>query len=914
MRLLIAIIIVAILVIPSYGIKNDVVFSKVENDFIGHFEKTAYIKAGNDFYIHFSPDAGIDFQQQQHFNLSRKEKIALAKAPEWIRWRLAKQFENLSDEYAELLLNTSSKYADEIAFCMATCPINGMPSPELLYDNAYFIYKNDEYLDYVDVIDFENGSSTTRYKTLDNGEELSIVCPMNIYYWYVVSPRITFEDAEYVYDKFWREYLFYHNDIGYPLLLEKLHGIKYLWDNKTYYPPDHRTWKWSMENHPTAIEAINYWVGKTVNQLATGDRPGQPNIIAHEHNGFCGELQQISVAAQRAALIPSVGINDMGEDHVWREFWERGWHQCDNWWADGGGCVANYSEYRYRWGKIISALFAWNGDSSIYDVTPKYIKARDRAKIVVEVKDVFGNPVDGARVMIFGSWKANDFKDKLWAKYVDKLWQKLPEQLRQKWQERYDEMKKFYHERIPGLIPWILPSIWNYTNVDGMCSFNLGFGHSYLIVVDKDEFFYFGPYSVGKSNAIRYKPIILTNKTKEMRIRFILPDLRKKLNENVLSSPNNGKYRFIINFRCHGYQKQRNPWDWKYVMHPTDAKINFFIVDKENFEKYKRGGKFDCYEYRYASNGSIEFYADDEIYIVFNNTAKRTDVKLTVALDAYGEGDFIHLIYPCNDYGKAMVNAGKVEIKGYATRPAEVEIGDSKWDVNDYFEVKWNASPGNHTIVARCGEFTKGYEVEVVDFSPPSITIEKPRKEEIFDGNVNIEGSVEDNSGIKSIVAYINENEIELQQNFNISMQFSPGDYELKIVAEDIAGLKSIEKINFVVAGNKSKPFIEEIYYEPDAPTNESNVVIYAFISPTFYRIKEVYVILSGEEMKMYRYADSPPQSRHEEDALRNESNEPRYGIELGQLDNGVYKFRIKAIDTAGNEAISEEYEIVVGK
>ncbi|HDN96021.1 MAG TPA: hypothetical protein ENG71_03035, partial [Thermoplasmatales archaeon] len=209
MKVWIAVLIFVILVIPSYGIRNDLDLNELResSNFIGHFEKVAYVKAGDDYYVHFSPSNGIEFEKQI-FNLSYKEKIALAKAPEWIRWRLAKQFENLSDEYAELLINSSNKYADEIAFCIATCPINGMPSPELLYDNAYFIYKNDEYLDYVDVIDFENGSSTIRYTTLDNGKELSIVCPMSIYYLYVVSPRITFEDAEYVYDKFWREHLF----------------------------------------------------------------------------------------------------------------------------------------------------------------------------------------------------------------------------------------------------------------------------------------------------------------------------------------------------------------------------------------------------------------------------------------------------------------------------------------------------------------------------------------------------------------------------------------------------------------------------------------------------------------------------------------------------------------------------------
>ena len=294
MKILPIIIAIFLFAIPSYSIKNS-----EKNDYIGKFYKEVYIRAGEDFYIHFSPEKGVDFKEQI-FNLSNIEKIALAKSPEWIRQRLAKQFESLDDEYAWLIINSSEKYSDEIAFCIATCPINSMPPPKLLYENAYFIYKNDEYLDYVDVIDFDNGSSTLKFKI----PKEEIICPMKIYYWYVVHPRITFEDAEYVYGKFWREYLFYHNDIGYPLLMEKLQGIKYLWDNKSYHPPSHRIWKWSIENHPTAIEAVNYWVGKTVNQLAIGDRPGQPNIIAHEHNGLCGELQQIAVAAQRAALIP----------------------------------------------------------------------------------------------------------------------------------------------------------------------------------------------------------------------------------------------------------------------------------------------------------------------------------------------------------------------------------------------------------------------------------------------------------------------------------------------------------------------------------------------------------------------------------------------------------------------------------
>ncbi len=882
-----AVFVLLFLVVPSYSIN----FS-FNSAYIGKFEKKVLIKAGDDFYIHFSSN-GIEFKKQI-FNISYKEEKALAKSPEWIRIRLARQFESLDDEYADLILNAEDKYVDEIAFCIATCPINGMPSPSLLYDNAYFIYKNDEYLDYVDVIDFENGSSTVKYKMPDK----EIICPMQIYYWYVVHPRITFEDAEYVYGKFWREYLFYHNDIGYPLLMEKLYGIKYLWDYQSYHPPSHRTWNWSMENHPTAIEAINYWIGKTVNQLAIGDRPGQPNVIAHEHNGFCGELQQIAVAAQRAALIPSVGINNLGEDHVWREFWCNGWHQCDNWWADGGGSVDNYDEYRYRWGKIVSSFFAWKGDSSIYDVTSKYIKQKDRARVIVEVKDSLGNAVDGVRVMVFGTWKANNFKNKLWNKYVDRLWQKLPEKLRERWENFYEKLEKFYKERVPGLIPWIIPSIWNYTNIDGKCGFDLGLGHSYLFVLQKDEFFYFGPYSIGKSNAIHYCLALKANSTKEIKIRFILPDIKEKIRKNII--PNKGdNFTFKLNFRCKGYQSQRNPWDWKYAYHETDAKIDFFVVDKENFEKYRRGEVFNCYEYLYSNNGSIELKGN-ELFFVFKNRAKRTDIILNFELEIYSnkKSDFIHITNE-EINGKIIANAGPIKIEGYSTGEGELEIGNQKWNVYGKFEIVWNGKVGNYTIKAKCGDFEKEYKMEVVDYLPPKIVIEKF----VANKTLSIKGFVEDDADVIDVYAYINEQKIELGEEFNKTISLPPGDYEIIIEAIDECKLKSVWEKNFAILGNKSKPLIENIWHEKLLPANVT--VIYADVKPTFYKIKNVKIILNGEELDMYRYADNPHQPRHEEDALRNRSNEPVYGIEL-VLKKGTYKVIIKAIDTAGNEKIKE--------
>jgi len=900
MRKIIAFVIVIVFLLPVTGFIGKENF---ENDLIYDGEKTVYIKPGEDFYMHFNQSRGLTFKKET-FNISYDEKRAIIYSPSWIRHRLARQFEMIDDRYARLILSSPRKYVDEIAFSVATCPPNAMPPPSLLYDNAYFIYKNAEYLDYAKIVELENGSTTIEYTTLDNGKEEHVLCPMSIYYWYVVHPRITFEDAEYVYGKFWREYLFYHNDIGYPLLMEKLHGIKYVWDNKTYYPPSHRTWKWSMENHPTAIEAINYWVGKTVNQLATGDRPGQPNVIAHEHNGFCGELQQISVAAQRAALIPSVGICDLGEDHVWREFWINGWHQCDNWWADGGGCIGNYSEYRYRWGKIISALFGWKGDSSIYDVTPKYIKEKDMGKVEVSVVDIFGRPVDGARITVFGSWKANNFKDKLWGKFAGKVWDMLPEKLKEKWQNEYEKAWRFYKERIPGLIPWVWPSIWNYTDMHGKCKFNLGLGHSYLFLVNKDDVFYYGPFSLGKSNSIHYYVTLFPNATRYLKIRFVLPDVYNRTGEPAISHEG-GKYAFSLSFRSHAFQLQRNPWDWKKGFSKTKSEVKLFVVDEENFKRYKEGMPFEAKTYVCDENGVINFNATD-CYIIFKNDAKRSDVLLKFHLKIEGKGNFIHILEP--DFN--LVNAGNVILRGYSTGRGEIEIDNKKWDVEGAFSIKWNATVGKHFIFAKCGNFEKEYVIECLDASPPVIKIESPKR--MAYNSLRIKGEIKDNAGLKEAKAFIEEREIELGKKFDMNISLPPGDYVIRIIAVDNSSNMANESINFTIKGVGEKPFINDVFYTPPYPDNESNIVVYANVSRTFYNISRVFISINGEEKEMYEYANNPVQARHPEDSLRNESNAPLYGIELSQMEKGKYFFRIKAIDTAGNIAVSPEYYIEV--
>ncbi|MFW6121471.1 MAG: hypothetical protein ACOC80_11310, partial [Petrotogales bacterium] len=513
-----------------------------------------------------------------------------------------------NSKYGDLLLNTSKKYTDEIAFSIACSSLGNVPPAPVIKDNVFSLYENDKWLRYADIVDYDDGSgncySTIKYKILENGTEKQFEFPREIYYWYVVHPQLSGEDAGYIYEKFWRDYLFNHNDIGYPLLKEKLSTINYLWDSKSYHQPKNRLWKWSMENHPTAIESISYWIGKTVPVQAIGSRPGQPNIIAHEHNGWCGELQRIAIAAQRTSLIPSVGACNIGEDHVWREFYEHGWHQNDNWWSDGGGTVDKSDVYEYGWGKNMSAVYAWNGDDSIYDITSRYIHPEDRNTIRFVVKDSYLQPVDGARVTVFvhGLKDITWIKNKIWEK-IEQIWDRLPQLIKGKiLLSIYSKIKERYNE-IPDVIEGLNIATWNHTNINGECTFELGKGHNYLFIIQQGDNLR-KPWWPAKNNAIR---ILLTPKDTTYRLFFL--DFSHRIQRHCSQEMPGGKYLFDISFDSKAYQLQKNVRMDDIGTYSTTGKIDFFILDEENFEKYKNGKKFSCFNYVEDKNADMSFNA-----------------------------------------------------------------------------------------------------------------------------------------------------------------------------------------------------------------------------------------------------------------------------------------------------------------
>jgi len=908
---------------------------------MGKIAREIEIPAGSDYYFKLNSDnLTLDVKNISAYSsgLSEKSKDAIAKSPRWIQRKLTRQFHSIDGEdYAGLILETSKKFVDEIAFTIACSSIGNIPPVDIVRDNVLSLYKNDEWIKYADIVDYDDNQgnyySTIRYWVLENETIKQLEYPAEIYYWYVVHPEIASENADYVYDNFWRNYLFNHNDLGYPLLKEKLSQINYLWDCESYSQSGQRLWTWSMQNHPTAIEAISYWIGKTVPAQAFGDRPGQPNIIAHEHNGWCGELQKIAVAAQRTALIPSVGIFNMGEDHVWREFFERGWHQNDNWWSDGGGAVDIPDVYAYGWGKDMSALFAWKGDDSNYEVTSTYIHPEDRKTICFQVMDRRLQPIDGVRITV-AVWGPHDTT---WLKYrlldnLENIWESIPSILRGRIIQFLYNMIVNIIDKTPNSTNGPIYCIWNYTNINGKCCFELGQNRSYIFIIQYGNLK--KPLGFARYNRLR----LLKNprdKTYNIMLPALSPIKKKHTNSNMPS----GDIDFKVSFDTMSYQLHESIlWIDDKGLYEKNGKIDFFIVDEANFNKYKDGLSFDCYNFISSKKSNISINAKkNDWYIVFRNNARNSNVILNFSftVEMSTTKDIVQIVSPDTDiFDCPVFNIGeKVVISGIATDDIFLFINEAPYEVNvqnQQWHYEWDTSALKEEYYLIKTKFNNTQDeklIRLIDVVPPVIKINTP-----FDGEIvelemlKIEGYVSDNQGVDKVEVSIDNGDWRevngsdiWSVDFDIS-SYSIGEHVILARAFDTVGSISLDEISFILneSGHDWAPIINSFYHKPDHPTNSSNIVIYANITTgNPFNIQRVVLYWdNGVETRgqnMFRYGDFPIQERHPEDLLKNDSNEPIYGLELGEFSNGTnITYWIKAFDTGNNTKVSNKKTLMV--
>jgi len=400
------------------------------------------LKAGQALRVDIDPAAGTIEAILPDDELSTTCASAVAASPQWIREKLALQlpyFEERADSIAGQILAAADDLVDEVAFVAANLSPEAVLDDRfdcnLITENAQWIYIVADSLQYIELVEDstpDNIMTTARYRcvdlSVDPPDTVWMEIPHEIYYWWIVHPVLTdeapkkrdsgTETAQLTYGHFWREYLWSDPDPfypytagGYPLLSNIMKEPRFLWCRRDTMLTGMR----SFTSNDGALNALGNWTFRVVPNSPVSPRPIQPNQIAFNHGGNCGEIQDLFMAGARTALIPSPGCVDMLEDHVWNEFWDDvyldsddslGWNnfmasQVNRWDYDGHTYLAphwaGYDDQRGG-GKDVSFVWDYRGDGAPFNRIECYSGA---CSLLVYVRDSHHDPVDGAVVHLY---------------------------------------------------------------------------------------------------------------------------------------------------------------------------------------------------------------------------------------------------------------------------------------------------------------------------------------------------------------------------------------------------------------------------------------------------------------------------------------------------------------------------------
>jgi hypothetical protein len=311
-------------------------------------------------------------------------------------------------------------------------------------------------------------------------------------------------------------------------------------------------------------------------------------------------------------------------------------------------------------------------------------------------------------------------------------------------------------------------------------------------------------------------------------------------------------------------------------------------------------------------------------------------LNLSLSVKTTTSGSRVTIVSPKTDiFYNPVANVGeRVIISGIATDDILLQLNGETYEVDvENFEwlYVWDTSglnPDNYLIKAFCNDAEDDITIKLVDFFPPVIEIDIPLDGTIIeDEQITIAGQSLDNRDVEKIEVKIDNSEYRLATgtdywfiDWNIN-DFSLGKHLITVKSIDLSGHVSYSEIMFVLneSGHTWGPIINNFYHKPDNPTNLSNIILYADVtSGSPFEVKRVVVHWDDGEITyskdMFRYADNPVQERHEEDPLKNEPNDPIYGLELGQFSTGtnIY-YWIEAYDYANNIVTSSKNHIIIG-
>lgn len=744
-------------------------------DIVDSYSETVSIMPGDSFHVRYdSTSLGIVAKEEEP--LADACYDALELVPSWLRSNLTHKFRLLSGSdqttLANLIINSpEDRYIDEIAFCIAHSSLETLRDdnffPELLTHNAAMIYNTDPYLDYVEIVEF-NEYTTLRYKAEDNS---TWDLPMDLYYWYVVHPKLgdelpTYVDPEYNYvtdppfdrnhgtppptGKFWRDRFFNHNKTGQPLLKDSLSEAETLLDG---------------------IKAINGWMSGSMTFTSDNERPVQPVRIYEKGIGRCGEYQDMRCAAARTALIPVVPTMNSAEDHVWNEFWDGRWIHWD-------GSIDKPHMYEKGWGKTISSVWNMRPDGYTWSVTEKYSTT---CTLKARVVDSNGLPADGTLVAL--------------------------------------ETENYYQNDIKTT------TIWDSTSYDGNISLEIGDGRNFWASAEG--------YDLGQDPPGILGPELIISESvegEEYEVLFELPQAAPSVpmmfNSNMPTTE--GLYKVEIQYRVdNNILRGRNRMTGdRYDLFGTGGDIDFFIADENNFKAYQRGVAFNGFELSERSSGgslSFNLTEDGDWYGVLSNEFSQWTTKIvnvTVRIYSYMEAE---ITFPSDD-GTEHPIGETLDIGGTAYSPWGMDSVEISWDDGYSWVEATDMSGGDPAYSSWAyGIDTEGMvpgdleifvwiddgqhvitlmrNVTLLDVTPPEILISGPDdgKEVGPSETVKVWGTASDENGIIRVECHLDEtlegvidySVINDFQKWSITLDatfMEPGDHVITITAVDTGG------------------------------------------------------------------------------------------------------------------------------
>lgn len=356
--------------------------------------------------------------------LTEDAKEAVGLVPTWMRADVELSLRKLGEEDQDLvsgaLLGLANPgLADEVGFAIAHLPWETLKAkkfdPQILVENAEQIYAVDPFLDYVELVEVGTEGeadwyTTATYKVEQDGAIVDWTLERDLYYWWIVHPRMEDEHPWYV--DAWAECSSGSLECQAPSAEGGTFWRSFLWSTAVETCPEGETCPvlrdtlpgvpvlWGAADQDDAVHAIARFMlsspggSRWLNFGAYGERSIQPNRIYALGRGNCGEWADMTTALSRTALIPTANATPSSWDHTWNSSWVDRWFAWEpvNWWFD----------HPYNSGY---ATYITRGDTTIELQSELYTTT---STVEFHVTDAAGQPFDGASVIAYspyqGSW------------------------------------------------------------------------------------------------------------------------------------------------------------------------------------------------------------------------------------------------------------------------------------------------------------------------------------------------------------------------------------------------------------------------------------------------------------------------------------------------------------------------------